>query len=165
MMLKEIYIAVRDRLKTITSLKEVTWYTQQDVYSNKNEMYAIPVCYIEFDTIVFNSLPNKMQMAQRQFQFKVRTVSESYEDTEDAVLGHLELVQEVYLALQGYAHAVGDKQILNSVRRVSLKTDHQLSNLLVTEQTFECIAFDESAMPTYEKKKLTYSASVTIKNS
>jgi hypothetical protein len=164
MMLSQIYVALRNRLQEITSLKEVTWYTQQDVYSNEQEIFALPVAYILFDTINVQSLTKKVQMVERKFTFKVRLVSESYEDTEDAVLVHLGLVQLVFQILEGSNFKEGDTQILNTVSRTAIKPEHDLSNLLITEQTFEAIAFDYTNLQVFEKKKVGYHVNTRLQD-
>ncbi len=163
MILKNCYIGIRDRLKTINELQEVTWYTQQDQV-NEQEMFSVPVAYILFNTIELTSLPKKVQMVERKIKFKVRLVSESYEDTEEAILSHLDLVQKVYEALDNYNYKDGDTQILNTITRTAIKPEHDLSNLLITEQTFEAIAFDYSNQKVYEKVKVGYEIkSITVK--
>jgi hypothetical protein len=163
MLLKNCYIAIRDRLKTINELQEVTWYTQQDRV-NEQEMFAVPVAYILFDTIELTSLPQKVQMVERKIKFKVRLVSESYQDTEEAILSHLDLVQQIYEALHNYNHKGGDTQLLNTITRTAIKPEHDLSNLLITEQTFEAIAFDYTNQTAYVKRKVGYQINaITVK--
>ncbi len=159
MILRNIYTVLRDRLAEITELKEVTWYTQQDVYSGDNEqsIYAVPAAYILFDTINLQSLTRKVQMVERKFSFKIRLVSESYEETEQAVLEHLELVQLVYENLEGYNYKDGDVQLINTISRTAIKPEHDLSNLLITEQSFSAIAFDYSNEQQFLKKKVGFS--------
>lgn len=155
MLLKNIYTAIRNRLQTIPALKEVTWYTGQD-QDNEQEMFTVPVAYILFDNIELTTLQRKVQMVERKVKFKIRLVSESYDDTENAVMEHLDLVQLVFECLQNYNHKEGDTQILNTITRTAITPEHDLSNLLVTEQTFEAVCFDYTNEKTYIKRKVGY---------
>jgi hypothetical protein len=155
-MLKEIYLVISERLRTITELKEVSWYTRQDM-DNETEMFTVPVAYIEFDKIDMLSLPNNVQMVERQLKFKVRLVTESLEALEDGMIKHLDLSDEVYLALQGFnfVDSATEQQIINSIRRTAIMPDHTISNLIVSVQSFEAIAFDYGVEKKYVKKNPT----------
>ena len=157
-LLLDIFDALAKRLGGITELKKIEWYNQQDMAADAKEraqLFTTPTAYISFGEVRMDTLLNGLQKGD--VEFTVRLVTESMKGVRAAVGEHSALSQKIYESLQNfnctysYLSGVDETQIFNSIRRLSYKTDHNLTNLIVTEQRFTALAFDYSAKRKYEK--------------
>lgn len=159
-LLLDIYDALAKRVAEITEIKGVDWYNMQDIASDAKEraqLFKTPMVYISFGEVRMDTLLNGLQKGD--IEFTVRLITESMKGVRLAVGEHTVLAQKIYAKLQNfncqYSYLSGDNadrvQLINSIRRLSYKPDHNLTNLVVSEQRFTGLAFDNSAKKQYEK--------------
>lgn len=163
--MKEVYILLRERLKEITELKEVDWYTGQDAQTGEQAMLVDAAAYIEFQPIEWQSLLGGIQQAV--VSFDVHFVQDRVLDGDGPIINadilHLDIVRSIYTKLQGFSALLSDlpglsalagtKQdavVVNDIVRELLSNDHSLSNLMVTTQRFRCMIRDYAAAPIYQ---------------
>lgn len=163
-MIKELYQLIKQRLQTITELKEVDLYLGQFEQDGDVTLYQAPAVYIEFDPISFNQHSKGVQNAQ--VLFTVYLVSEALgaddrKILDNGVINHMGLLDDIFVALQGYvgllsnlpafASLAGTPQdftVINSIVRTGFEMlQTPPSNLYVSLQTFEFNWFDTTACP------------------
>lgn len=164
-LLLDIYDALAKRLLEITEIKGVDWYNMQDLASDAKEraqLFKTPMVYISFGEVRMDTLLNGLQKGD--VEFTVRLVTESMKGVRLAVGEHTAIAQKIYAKLQNFncqysylssintdTTQLGGTPLINSIRRLSYKPDHNLTNLVVSEQRFTGLAFDNSAKKQYEK--------------
>jgi hypothetical protein len=93
-MQKQLYIAVKTILESITGIKYVALWNNQFERENVNVSFNYPCCFIEFDNIGYKELLNGVQTVD--MSVKIHLGFESYKNED---LDVLDLKQSVYHAL------------------------------------------------------------------
>lgn len=158
MLLKAIYQVLKAHLANVPNVEDVDWYLGQ--YSQDDSgsiLYATPSLYIEFRPIDWKTLPNKVQRGV--LSFIVHTVTDSvYDDDErflDSQFDHLQLVDNVFAALEGKRFSNSGKTILETIVRRSVTPDHNLEGIIVTTQEFQSVVFNYEARPQKQVIQIT----------
>lgn len=145
-MIANIYKCLKARLENSTAMP-CYWYTGQYDQDGQQALFEQAVCFIEFMPMNFSRGQQDAQMAVMQFD--VHIVQESIGGEDDRILGveHLEKVDDVFLALQGFRAKVDevpgyigqpdDTTLINPCVRISMTPDHRMSNILATILRFE----------------------------
>jgi hypothetical protein len=159
-----IYQAIKKLLQTVTDLEEVEWFTGQYDQNGEDSTAVACAAYIEFSPINWIQLGGGVQSAN--FDTTIHVVSEDLGRGDSRIEQHLELVKEVYLALQQKSVKLSDLLlsppaidaiIINSMVRKSTTTNHTLTNLQSTTMTFNTYGFDVSAVPDLQSLLATLS--------
>jgi len=159
-LLLDIYDALYKKIDTVSELKNVEWYNQQDIAAaakDRVQMFTTPCAYLEVGDLKMDTLSNGLQKGN--IEFTVRLATESMKALRLALGEHIAISQKIYESLQNfnctYTYLSGNindnLQLINSVRRLSYKPDHNLTNIIITEQKFTAIVFDNSAKRKVEK--------------
>jgi len=150
MMIKEIYTVIANRLKAeVTGLKQVGWYTGP---GQQAKQLATPGAYIEL--LPMQTFAERGREQRADIRFKVHLVTTALQVSDQRALdSHLDLVDEVFSALQGWTAALsdaggsyaalagtpGDYYLLHTINRSEVAPDHRLSPLMDSVQTFTCM--------------------------
>ena len=159
--MKYIYKLLKQRIAEISNLKEVLWFNGQYNQTGEQTLYVDRAAYIEFMPVAWQTRGQLMQEAV--LEFDVHLVTETLGDNDERILdadvAHLDLLQEIFLKLQGWQAQLSDlpefagmtnsPKIINSIVRTGTTPDHTLSNLLISVQRFQCTVFDINAVPVY----------------
>lgn len=176
-MIKHYYQLIQQRLQNIATLKQVEWYTGQFDQDGQQTLAATPAAFIEFEGITMQQKGKQTQVGV--INFSVYTVDAVLSTgglrITDATINHLSNVEEVYKQLTHYAAPLSDLPafgalkgtqsditIVNSLTRTNIQFIQQLSNLLVTVQTFQGSFVDVSATKEYQKVQATLQ--IQVKN-
>lgn len=165
-MFKDVYTALKQRLNTELDWKnELDWYLHQYDQDGEEVIYTTPAVFVEFVTVEWNTYPDNRQRGV--MEFRIHLVNECNYDTDqrilDATLNHLGQESEVFRALMGWgcklsyitAYAAlngtdNDAVLINDIIRTRTDPDHELSNLLVSVQTFQANVYDYNALPQWQ---------------
>jgi len=178
-MIEPIYQILKQRLQSqVNGLKEVDYYLGQDRAGEDGLLYTSPGAYIEFLTFDIEYLGNNVQEAE--IEFRVHLVEEMLRDNQHRITGpenHLQQANAIFQVLTGYSarlsvlpnftHLKGsseDSKVFNSISRTQYEPDHSLQYILITRQTFTCLAFDITALPAYQKVKPNLALSSSLNN-
>lgn len=177
-MLREIYIALKQRLQEITELKEVNWFYGQYYQEDQSQsLWTTPSLFIEFLPIQWQVVGNKVQRAN--LKFILHLVNESHYDNDERILSavpnHFGLESKVYLKMMGFRDLLSnipgyenltdtedDRILMESIVRTDTIVDHSLSNLLISLQQFSCTIHDYSAHPSYQNVLIHYDLDTTL---
>ena len=156
-MKKQLYVEIRNRLKTIDALRWIAWHRGQFHSPEEHEPFPLPAALIQFGDIRWRTLSGACQEGDLTLYVEVyfRASKESLSvDEQDDVLGNLQLLDEVYEALQFF----------NSERVQSL--ERQKDEILKTEPkllgfrtTFTSRVVDSQLVSSFSKRKASMSAS------
>lgn len=153
-MLNPFYTLIKQRLATITQLKEIAWYMQQ-YKGTSSAMTVTPVTYVE--VLPFETQSQSHKAVEALVSFRLHTVGTMLK-TDDSRLAdtvatdHLKLVDTVYEKIHGYqallsaipsyeanANTKRDYYVINSVQRTNITPDHNWAGKLVTVQEFKTL--------------------------
>lgn len=147
-MINKIYKGIRLALSTsVPALKRVLWSNGEYDDQDQNEAWETPSAYIEFEDVYPKSNTNGIQSASVAFAVVLHTSDLKNPDS-DSHLEHLDLMQDIYKALQGLSIKEGDQTVCNAIERTGIKTDHAQTQGTITRQSFKTFAFDYAAQPT-----------------
>ena len=169
-MFKYYFQLIQQQIKTVSELKEVEWYMGQFEQSGEQVLFTTPGAYIEFDTLAMDQLACKTQ--ESIISFSVYLVNESvYDDSKrvtDDTINHLGLLDDIYQALTHYKgmlsdlpsfvsikNTSADRVVVNTLTRTNVQFIHELSNLVISVQTFKGVFRDISAAPEFQKVSAT----------
>jgi hypothetical protein len=139
--MKALYLALRSRIETETSVQHVRLWNNQVNLANQNEQipFLFPAVFIDFPTIEWTQLSKGKQNST--LIVRVYIVFESFhtnENEEDVAV--FDLRDEVYLALQNYQPSMSSALI-----RVAEQTDINHTNMYVWQMDFSCSFTDDVA--------------------
>ena len=159
------YLLIKNRL--INQVSDITcyWYKDQDLKKTRGALRSQHQVLIRFDNPDIEQLGCDVQGAN--LSFAVMLVTDTAYDDQDKRLtqtGHPEKAENIYKALSGYfanlsalpdfsnlAGTDDDYRILNSIRRTQYRPDHNMSNLIITDQQFTCYMKDYSAVDEFQE--------------
>ena len=177
-MFKDVYTAIKQRLNDISDWKnDLDWYLHQYDQDGEEVLYTTPAIYIEFGPVEWNTYPDNRQRGV--MEFRIHLVNESDYDNDQRVLdpaiNHLGQEAEIFRGLQGWGCKLSyipeysalsgtdnDVVLLNDVVRIRTEPDHELSNLLISIQTFQCNVYDYNALPQWQYITAQLEADVQI---
>lgn len=159
----------------INGFEDVDWFLGQYEIDDDKLVYTVPIAYVEFSPLQWETLPREVQ--ESTLQFSVHTVTDNiYADDKrilSPVSNNLNLAEEVFKKLmntrgllselagfQNLAGTENDFILFNSITRIGQTFDHRLSPYLVTIQTFETRILDYSAAPAFQQIMATLDLSV-----
>lgn len=155
------YLLIRNKLQTITALKEVGWDVGQGTSKYKGGLRCSPAAFIKFLPAQTSTLGDKIQEAE--VQFTIRLVQDIVSDDKglldnSIVNEHMDLGNVIFSALQGFrgklsdipgqeskVNTSDDFQVLNSINRTSIETSQTPDSITVTTQTFKVYLKDYAA--------------------
>lgn len=162
------YEVKKRRLQSnIAQLKEVDWFLNQYDPQGNNTIYTTPGVYIEYLPMQTESLARKLQQAP--VTFRVHLVTNSVYDTgkrvkKDSDWDHASLLDKVFGQLYGFSGRLSDLaefaalkgtpsdfKLFNSIDRINLVPPHNFAGLMVTVQEFQCLMYDHTANPSFQK--------------
>lgn len=166
-MLNPIYTLLKQRLATITELKEIAWYMRQPEQGEASKIIITPACYIEILPIATTSEKHKAISALVNFRLHLVSTMLKTDDSrlsDSAATDHLALVDTIYSKIQQFqalystlpgneavADTDADYMVINSTQRTGINPDHRWTNKLVTVQEFKTLVrWREQIPPTQD---------------
>lgn len=162
-MISQYFQLVEQQLKTITELKQVDWYTGQLNQTGDQTLYTTPAAFIEFEQLQMQQMGNKIQRADINFNVYLVTKS-NYNGAKRVIGKHLDLLTAVYQNLTHYSGKLSalpafaalqgtedDQTVVNTLIRTNVQFIQELSNLVISIQTFQGSFIDTSAHTAYQK--------------
>jgi hypothetical protein len=130
---KDLYLAIKDRLiDQVKALKHIRLYNNQFDRETVEEAWAYPCAFIEFNQMLHEAAAYNQQRSN--FVVRVYVGFESLK-TEDLEI--FDLVQEIYIALQGYSG-----QLFSSLQRIEETQDTDHDNVIVWQIDFSTMVSD-----------------------
>jgi hypothetical protein len=122
----------------------LSWGNNEERKDTDEAIFAVPAFYFYWQPINVVALPGGLDRSA-VVRFTIRVVSESYAEADEANSLHFELVEAVYVCLKGFSARLSyltdeedDTQIIvNTCRLVELSPDHEQTNMIMTNMTFE----------------------------
>lgn len=180
-----VYLLLEQKLKSLVATDQTTLLRHVDRYRAQYELNqtdkqlpSVPACLIEFNQADLRSNKGGAQLIQMPITLHIVTMaSSSQQQMVSAAVhknqSHEDLVEQIYLALQGSRAAAKDLaalaslpdtdnfQVYNTLNRTGYEQSLDYLPLLVTQLSFETLAFDPAAVPKYQVVQATLKASAT----
>jgi len=135
---KDLYLAVKGRiLDQVKSIKHVLLYNNQFDRETVEEAFTYPNCFIEFVQMIHSGVTLNQQKSDIQIRVHI-----GFESLEKEDLTMFDLIQEVYVALQGL-----DGDLFSALQRIEERQDIDHDNVIVWQLDFECNLTDCSSDP------------------
>jgi hypothetical protein len=151
MILKEFYIALRDKiLNNVTDIQHVKLFNEQflNMEDQREESFPFPCVFVSYDEIEWESINKYIQTGTLTFTLKIAI--EFYLDNdnhnESIDLYIFDLKNEVYKAVEGMSGS-GTTGVYSNATRISEATDNNHDSYYVYEQTFTVRMDDASNCP------------------
>jgi hypothetical protein len=180
-MLREIYLLLKNHLSaTVTALKYIDWDLGQYNQAGEDYVLTTPSAYISFAPITWNTRPGQSQQAI--LNFTITLVSDTVYGTEQDMtdqdfIDHLGIEGEMHAAfaakrfllseLQEFAALAGtdnDRVMIETISRTSSDPHSELSNLIVTSQTFQTNIHDYGAVKSFQTVLAQLRCDITVNN-
>ena len=183
-MIRDHYRALKQRiLSEVPGLAFVDWFMAQYEPNEKGEtwVWKTPAVYVEMLPLTWETLGSRVQRAR--LAFDVHLVNDSLFENDSkivdtAAVDHFDICSDLFKCLHAfrcnlsflpdYAGLSGtnnDAVLLESIVRTGMATRHDLSILLVTVQSFECMVYDYTATPTWATVTAALNQTVEIVDS
>ena len=155
-MIADIYKTIKHRISNETGL-DTFWFSGQYEQSGAQMLFEREACFVELTPI--NFLQRGLHAQEAILYFNIHIIQETLGGDDARILDieHLQKVDEVFVALQGFSARIEDipnytgppnsSMLINPIERTSLITDHRLTNLLVTIMGFKTNIWDYQALP------------------
>lgn len=148
-MRKQLYLAVIQRLKTITDtdgepvLKHFDLWNQNVAFIEQEAIFAMPAVFVEFTPINWKSLGGGVQTANIVFHLHIVTATPGSAADGSAFqpdsLQLFDLLDDIHRALTGHRG-----QHFRQLQRISSNTNHNHEEVIESIETFSVNVDDES---------------------
>lgn len=153
---------------TVTELREIDWYLEQDSLTDKNAaLKAMPALYLQFMPLQTIDLATRIQQAT--VTFNAILLTDCVFDTgskrlkKDSPTDHMRIFDKIYLTLAGFSarlsylpafaallNTPNDQRILNTISRTAIAPPHvPRKAIMKSTQTFTCVVWDHAAFNTW----------------
>lgn len=148
-MRKQLYLAVIQRLKTITSangepvLKHFDLWNQNVAFIEQEAIFGMPAVFIEFTPIDWKTLGGGVQTANIVFHLHIVTATPGSaadgSDFQPDALQLFDLLEDIHRALNGFRG-----QHFRMMQRISSQTNHNHEEVIESIETFSVNVDDVS---------------------
>lgn len=143
---KDLYLAIKDRLiDKVKAVQHIRLYNNQFDRETVEEAWAYPCVFVEFTQMLHEAVAYNQQ--QGDFIVRVYVGFESLK-TEDLEI--FDLVQDIYVALQGFSG-----QLFSSLQRVEETQDTDHDNVIVWQIDFSTMVADCTSDPRADLQETT----------
>lgn len=166
-MIKTLYLAIEDKLKTIQTsdgerlFKHFDLWNQQVEFMEEETPFDTPAVFIEFGTFDWRTLPGKMQECEATVRIHIvtpwyaNTPENTPEPQRTMALEYLTLPSTIVAALQNFTVApCGSLERANSWTRIKSEVNHNHERYVDSVETYSFHLFDRSATPEYSKTRI-----------
>jgi hypothetical protein len=141
-MIKNLYLALSEKLATITEIKSIDLFRNQFATWGQETVYEFPVCFLEFDCDFENRTQNTQKGTAR---IKVHIATSFNGDsrhestTQQTALECFDVAQQVHETLQGFG-----EDFFSALSRTGLNQDQSPNSIYTIVQSYECEFVDVS---------------------
>lgn len=149
-MRKQLYLDIKNRLKTITDGNGDLLFRHFDLWNRQVEFieqetpFVCPAVFVEFDRIDWHALSKKVQDCNLHVRLHIVTEWHSdtadYSPTEQQALEFLDIADKVTKTLQGFT-----TNYMNGWMRTASITNHDHETYVDTVEEYTCYLRDVSA--------------------
>jgi hypothetical protein len=152
-MRKQLYLAVVERLKTLTddyAVKHFDVWNNNLMYVEENEAFNTPAVFVEFEPINWRQHLQGVREADVRFNLHIVTrrnmpTSNELNYAEES-LAFFDLLEAINTCLHGLTQ-VSDSGVIDALTSVSSTTDNDYDELRHDIEAYSCHVTDLSALP------------------